>query len=69
MMEVITILAAGTDGSNPATARVVAKIANYLTINNGGAYAVILSKYKPGEFAEKDSQDSKSICQVRNEKK
>lgn len=27
MMEVITILAAGTDGSNQATARAVAKIA------------------------------------------
>lgn len=42
MMEVITILAAGTDGSDSATARAVAKIANYLTINNRGAYAVIL---------------------------
>ena len=29
MMEVITILAAGTDGSNPATARAVAKIAPF----------------------------------------
>lgn len=34
MMEVITILAAGTDGSNPATARAVAKIATLIGVRH-----------------------------------